>query len=281
MSAVAFKFQQGFKKDPEKKPRIRWRGISWLFFLSGLTSFPSSGSKPSEASEGPAPLPPENLFLPTKLGSRTAEQIQSVFSSLEKTHSSSLPALWQLKFQKARLLEKKAPEIFCREMTELSEDKDFPLRRLALIYAYSLCPSPAPKGFFPQEFPPYLRLALVRSLYKRAKKFQNKKQLLDAAEYLGEREDGKQARISYLRHAVSLAKKTEDSRQDRLEKRLYELAPRLNPRPRFEDYLSIAHDYRSVRSFQKASYFYRKVLNSKQASFEEKNACFKWQKMDI
>ena len=266
---VKYKNRRREKLEKFQKSRKCPRRVFWLFFLPAVVFFPS---------EGQALNPPENLVLPSQLGSRTAEQIQSVFSSLEKTHSSDKAGLWLLKFQKARLLKEKAPEISCREMTALAEDKDFPLHRLALIYTYPVCPAPIPTGFFPERFPPYLRLALTRSLYKRAKKFQNQKLLLDTAEYLGTREDGKPAKISYLRHAVSLTKKMEDSRRDRLEKQLYELAPRLNPRPRFEDYLSIAHDYRSIRSFKKASYFYRKILNSEQASFEEKNTCFKWQK---
>ena len=60
-----------------------------------------------------------------------------------------------------------------------------------------------------------------------------------------------------------------------LQKELYELAPRFKPHPQFEEYLPIAHDYRLARDFQKASYFYRKILNSDRASFEEKNSCFK------
>ena len=230
----------------------------------------------SAASAGEVSFLPEKLSLPPQLGTRTKEQVQSVFSSLERTHHSNPKALWWLKIQKARLLKQKDEAIFCREMGELSQEKDFPLRQLSLIYFYSLCSFSAPLRFSPEDFPPWFRLKLARTFYKRGKKFQNKKHVLNAAEYLGKNEESKEARVSYLKHAVFLAKEQEDNRLTSLQRQLYDLAPRLNPSPQFEDYLSIAHDYRSVRSFQKATYFYRKILNSKQASFEEKNSCFKW-----
>ena len=232
-----------------------------------VLSFPSSGE---------TPFLPEQLSLPSQLDRRTPDQIQSVFSSLEKTHHSHPEALWWLSFKKARIFEKKDEAVFCGEMKALSGEKTFPLHRLALIYSYSLCPFPTPLHFSPEDFAPWFRLKLARTFYKRGKKFQNRKQILDAAAYLGKHEEARETRVSYLKHAVSLARKDRDPRLVSLQEALYELAPRFKPNPGFEEYLPIAHDYRLARDFQKASYFYRKILNSGKASFEEKNTCFKW-----
>ena len=223
-----------------------------------------------------APFLPEGLTLPSQIGKRTKGQILTVFSSLESAHRSHEKALYWLKFQKARLMEKKNPKVFCLEMESLSQTEGFPLHDLARIYFYSQCPlTPSPQ-LLPEEFPPYLRLNLARAFYKRGKKFGDKNLILSSAEYLGKQEEGRELRISYLKHAVFLTKELKDSRQEELKKLLYESAPRLNPRPQFQDYLAIAHDYRSLRAFKKAAWFYRKILNSKTASFEEKNSAFKW-----
>ena len=199
-----------------------------------------------------------------------------MFSSLEKTYPSQPKALWWLKFKKALIFKEKDETIFCKEMTDLSQEESFPLHPLALIYSYSLCPLPSPPRFSPEDFAPWFRLKLARAFYKRGKKFQNRKHILDAAEYLGKHEEAEETRVSFLKHAVFLAREEQDARLIPLQRKLYELAPRFNPHPQFEDYLSIAHDYRLVRDFQKAFYFYRKILNSNKASFEEKNSCFKW-----
>lgn len=222
------------------------------------------------------PLLPSELSLPSQIGKRTKEQIQSVFSSLENTYQSHQNALWWLKFQKALVFKEKEEAIFCKEMRDLSQEKDFPLHPLALISSYSLCPFPSPLRFSPKDFSPWLRLRLARTFYKRGKKLQNHKHTLDAAEYLGKHEEAKETRVSYLKHATWLAREEQDTRLASLQAELYKLAPRFNPHPKFEDYLSIAHDYRLARDFQKAFYFYRKILNSGKASFEEKNSCFKW-----
>ncbi|MCY4513288.1 MAG: hypothetical protein OXB86_06335 [Bdellovibrionales bacterium] len=239
--------------------------LSLLIFLS----IPSAFAEES-------PLLPSELSLPSQIEKRTKEQIQSVFSSLENTHQSHQNALWWLKFKKALVFEEKDETIFCQEMKDLSQEKAFPLHQLALISSYSLCPFSSPLRFSPEDFAPWFRLRLARTFYKRGKKFQNRKHILDAAEYLGKHEDAKETRVSYLKHAVSLAREEQDARLISLQAELYKMAPRFNPHPQFEDYLSIAHDYRLARDFQKAFYFYRKVLNSDKSSFEEKNLCFKW-----
>ena len=163
--------------------------LSLLIFLS----LPASGE---------TPFLPEKLSLPSQLGKRTQEQIQSVFSSLEKTHHSQPEALWWLSFQKALIFEKKDEAVFCGEMKALSKEKTFPLHQLALIYSYSLCPFPTPLRFSPEDFAPWFRLKLARTFYKRGKKIQNRKHILDAAAYLGKHEEAKETRVSYLKHAV-------------------------------------------------------------------------------
>jgi len=174
---------------------------------------------PLSVAGSPAFLP-EELFLPSQIEKRTTEQIQSVFSSLEKTYHSQPKALWWLKFKKALIFEEKEEAIFCKEMTDLSREKAFPLHQLALIYTYSLCPLPSPPRFSPEDFAPWFRVKLARAFYKRGKKFQNRKHTLDAAEYLGKHEEAEETRVSYLKHAVFLAKEEQDARLTSLQKEL-------------------------------------------------------------
>ncbi len=223
-------------------------------------------------------LKSKDITLPKQIEKSSAKKIHTLFNGLEKTHSDSTPTLWRLKFQKALLLKKKEPKTFCKNMQELSTIKSFPLYQLALIYSYEICPySKTSLTFEDSAFPEWLKLRWAEAFYKRGIFFKNKDHIIQSAKYLGQHALYKDLRISYLKHALSLSKQKKETKNiNTLKTLLYKEAPYLNPNPEFKDYLFIAHGYRKNRAFKKASSFYKKVLNSDQAHFEQKNQSFKW-----
>ena len=222
------------------------------------------------------PVIPDEINVPKFLKKRTPDQIQAVFSSLKKQSDNKTANLWLLKYQEALLLKEKKTEIFCSLMKELSEAPAFPLKQLSLIQSYEVCPYPEDLKFQPESFPEWLRFRLAETFYKRRKLFEDKENSLSATIYLAKNSPYKDLRVSYLKHALALAKeqKKESEKKD-LQELLYEEAPRYKVNPTSEDYFLVAEDLRQNRQFQKAISFYIKILNSPDSSFEEKNLSFK------
>ena len=219
---------------------------------------------------------PDQINKPQQIRTKTAEQIKAVFSSLEQIHKNKPANLWQLKYQKALLMKQKDKKFFCLWMQELGENPDFPLKKLALIQSYELCPYPPQLNFNPDLFPQWLRLRLAHAFYKRRKWFKNPEQTLKATIYLAKNSSYKELRISYLKHGLALAKEQKNDKETQaLTKLLHKKSPSLNPKPQIKDYFLVAEDFRQNRKFKKAIAFYIKTLNSSQSSFDEKNLSFK------
>ena len=222
------------------------------------------------------PVIPDEIPLPSRLQTRSAKQIKAIFSSLEKQYSHKTANLWKLRYHKALLLKEKDKEASCKIMKELGEIQVFPLKDLALIESYKFCSYPEGLEFDPDQFPDWLRLRLAHAFYQRRKIFENPKQTLKATSYLAQNSVYKDLRVSYLKHALSLANEQEDEpSSSQIAQLLYKEAPRLKPNPGPEDYFSVAEDLRRNRSFESAVAFYLKILNSSTADFEEKNLSFK------
>ncbi len=222
------------------------------------------------------PLTPDEIPLPKKIKNKSPVQINAVFSSLEKQHKQKTANVWKLKYHKALLLKEKDEKSFCSIMKELSDIPIFPLKDLALIQSYELCPYPEGLIFDPEQFSIWLRLRLAKSFYKRRKFFEEPEQTLKAIIYLAKNSAYKDLRVSYLKHALSLAnEQKEEQTVLNLSELLYKEAPRFKPNPNFEDYPLLAEDLRQNRDFKKAIVFYIKTLNSPSTSFEEKHLSFK------
>ncbi|MDE0092607.1 MAG: lytic transglycosylase domain-containing protein, partial [Oligoflexia bacterium] len=138
-----------------------------------------------------------------------------------------------------------------------------------------LCPFESPLQFDPESVPDWLKLKLAESFYKRRKIFDQPVQTLKATIYLAEYSAYKQLRISYLKHALSLAKEQKNETAiQKMTQFLYTESPSLNPNPKPENYFEVAQDFRRNRKFKPAVAFYMKILNSAQSSFKEKNLSF-------
>ena len=219
--------------------------------------------------------PPQGILLPPSLETRSSLQIKSIVSSLQNTYQNEKGVVWWLKMQQAFLLKEKEESFFCKNMKELSEDLNFPLHQLTLIYFYENCPLPEIPPFDLSVFPEWLHAKASKSFYTRYTKFKNKKQLLEATLTLIKQTGGRELKISYIKQAIDLAKKLEDPRLKDLKAQFIRFNPELKPNPTYEDYIPIARNYKRKRKFKKAIYFYKKALNSPLSSFHDKNTCFK------
>ena len=221
------------------------------------------------------PVIPDEMTIPANVESRTADQIKAVFFSLENQNKNKTANLWSLKYQKALLLKKKDTKIFCTIMQELSTTPVFPLKPLALIESYELCPFKAPLVFDPESVPEWLRLRLAEAFYKRRKTFNQPDQTLKATIYLAKNSFYKELRISYLKHALSLAKEqTNQIVEQQVTRLLYKESPSLRPKPKAKEYFEVAQDFKRNRKFKQAKLFYIKTLNWSKSSFKEKNLSF-------
>ena len=219
-------------------------------------------------------LLPDEIPIPSRFRKRSAGQIKALFASLKKQYGRKKANLWFLNYRQALLLKKKDKSSFCALMKELSGHTDFPLKDLALISAYELCPFDEALAFEPERFPAYLRSALAQAFYKRRKRFEDDAQTLKALIYLARHSAYKELRVSYIKQALFYAPKQSPS-ADMLNQLLYKEAPRFKPNPGPKDWLARAEDLRQNRSWKKAISFYIKVLNSPQTGFEEKDLSFK------
>ena len=240
---------------------------------------PPSSSQDPEASEKssakkPADSPlPDKIPLPSGLKKRSHIKIKALFASLKKQYGKKSANLWFLSYQEALLLKKKDRDSFCRLMEDLANDPAFPLKDLARIETYGLCPFAHSPAFEPERFPVYLRLKLAQAFYKRRKLFEDKAQTLKALKYLGRHGPYKELKVSYIKQALFYAEREEE--QAVLKQLLYKEAPRLKPHPGPKDWLQAAEDFRQNRSWKKAMSFYLKVLHSDLTGFDEKNLSFK------
>ena len=260
--------------------------FAWLCLSAACAAAPSlSKGKPPVSSQG-APRPegsdsflplPENVPLPKGAKKMSAKNLRAAFSSLKKKHSANPATVWSLAYQEALLLREKDTKAFCESMKWLSVMERFPLHQLALIKTYEVCPYQGRLKFDPFLFPIWLQLRAAKAFYKRKDRFISPRLTFEAARYLGFKSPYKDLKISYLKHALFIAhKEGYEGEAASLKEKLYQEAPRLKPNPRFSDYLAIADDFRKNRFFGKAGYFYRRILNSKEAGFHEKNSAFRW-----
>ena len=221
------------------------------------------------------PVIPDKIETPKDIESKTPKQIKSLFSSLRAKHNNKTANLWKLKYQEALLLKTKDSESFCKNMRDLSLAPAFPLKQLALIESYSLCPFEKAPQFEPESQPDWLKLKLAEAFYKRRKNFEQAEQTLKALIYLAENSPYKELRVSYLKHALALAEEQKNQiAGQKITRLLHKESPSLKPKPTVKDYFSIAQDFRKNRQFKPAIRFYIKVLNSPKTSFKEKNLSF-------
>ncbi len=182
---------------------------------------------------------------------------------------------WWIMYKKALVFKKKDPDLFCHNMRFLSKIESFPLKSYARLNVYSHCNAKDIEMDL-SDFPEWLKEKAVKEWHKKARQLKNESVIIEASYSMYTLSKEKYLREKYLISAIELAKKTKDSRLKEWRKLLYTLSPRYISKPSHEQKLKVANDLRQARQFNKATFYYRQILNSSQSSFQQKNESFKW-----
>ena len=217
---------------------------------------------------------PSQIEIPKSLHKKPPDQIKSLFETLKKSHSSPQDLL-RLNYQKALLLRKKEEASFCKTMKELSQNKSFPLKDLALLKSLETCAFKTTPLFSEIKLEDFLKKHLALSFFKRSEKF-DEIENLEAFLVLAEKTSHRKDKIFYLNKGIKEAKKLKAENEILLlQEALYKASPSLNPKPSPKDFFIVAEDFRRERKLKKAIHYYIQTLNSPMASKEDKHLSFK------
>jgi soluble lytic murein transglycosylase len=225
-------------------------------------------------------LPPDDLK-PVYNPRMSDQEMGVVNESLKKfmvEHDSDRDVRWA-KYSQALLSQKTNPAFACALFTELQDKERFPLAQLSKIRKYRVCnltPEESLKALqeIRQVREPWIKdVAFEIGLYLSEKSKNGREQIY----FLEER--SKEAivpseKTQPMIKAIEIAKAFGDQTgMERLQRRLYNLAPRFTPNPPKKDYLRIAHDFRRAREFESArSLFMQVFLDKKEDNDDRINA---------
>ena len=209
---------------------------------------------------------------PFEISKKEEVQAKEDLLWLLKTHSSK--ALdWWLAYKKALLMKESRPEFFCQNMHSLSQVKNFPLKFYAGLYFYSECTEEPSIDL--SSYPDVLQKTAVKAWYEKAEKQNQKENIMFSSYVLAYFSNDRLEKEQLLLQALKLAQEIKAPQFKEWQTELYELSPRLKPRPQPQLYLAVAKDFKKNRQFKKAKVYYRLILNNPLSSFKDKNQSFR------
>ena len=235
-----------------------------FFLLCGFSLF--------QKTDEPLDLPPDFVQEPIVFSIDKPEEIQQQLALIAKKYSSQAIEWWVL-YKKALLFKKKTPELFCDKMQFLSQIQIFPLKDYARLNLYSHCNKNINIDI--TSFPEWLHKKATQEWYKKAEASENAKEFMEASYYMYVLSTDKYLRERYLLTSIKAAEEIKDLRLKQWKELLRILSPRYIQNPSHSQKLAVANDFKDVRQFKKAAFYYRQLLNSSQSSFHEKNTSFK------
>lgn len=164
-----------------------------------------------------------------------------------------------------------APKIACANFKQLSGLQDFPIKDLALLRAYEVCPANEKLSTLPDSINPWYSDLSADIKLKESAETPDLKD--DLVAYLAKAavESNKKKKEDYLQKALATAKKLDSQEYiAEIQAQLYKTSPRLNPSPAFKDLSAVAMDFRFNRDFDEALGVYKKILFSKEATADDK-----------
>ena len=217
-------------------------------------------------------LPHSFIQEPASFPTDNPEEIQKQLTLIAQRYSSKAIEWWIL-YKKALIFQKKDPELFCHNMRFLSQIDGFPLQYQAHLNLYVHCNADIKIDL--SYFPEWMKKKITKEWNKKARASKNKKEIMESSYYMYELSEDKNIRERHLVKAINLAKELEDERLETWRKKLQILSPRYISNPSHSQKLIVANDFKHVRRFKKAVFYYRQLLNNSQSSFHDKNEAFK------
>lgn len=228
------------------------------------------------------PPPPLNLRPPDFEISTQQDRatIDQVLMQLGLTHTEK-NIQWYVGYRRAQLWITEKPQLSCELFGPLSQEKLFPLQDIARLHAFETCDKAQLEKFHlgtlavqavetpVQDFAREIalkRTAMDANLPERLKLLLQKSRTNLSLE----------DRLRVVNEALGLARTLGDTQSEtEALKRLYRLAPRLNPAPADTDLVNVAQDYRRHRDFTRAIEIYERLLKQKSLNFIERVAAYR------
>lgn len=168
----------------------------------------------------------------------------------------------------------------CDMLLGLSKEENFPARQLADLRSYAACAQSGTqtklKPLNRSVYPEWLQNLSLDVALKWVRAYGDKAVEMDLAVEKSKQKLPQSEKIQWIHLASERATELKDAAKlADLKKRLYVIAPRLNPEPQEKEFPSVAQDFRQARQFEKARKYYTLVLNSPNFGFDEKLSSFK------
>ncbi len=202
-----------------------------------------------------------------------SEKIQKQINWLTEEYSDHVIEWWLI-YKTALDNDNKNSKSFCDSMNFLSQVNRFPLKNYARLHYYSHCQDGLSLDL--SEFPKYLKKKASLAWLKKAQQNKHPIEIMKASYYLHQLSTDKNRKERYLTTALRLAKKHNDPQAQEWRQKFYKLFPRYIKNPSLSQMLKVANDFRRVRRFKSATFYYRKLLNTNGVSFKNKDQAFKW-----
>ena len=161
----------------------------------------------------------------------------------------------------------------CQTLQTLSGKRQFLLKDVARIQAYKLCPQWEDTDFDWDQFPDWLKRSAMEAAFHRASKKEDVEGFIKASRTISQKTIHYDEKIRYMLHAIKVAKKNDWPDTQKLRQELYAISPSRDPKS--SDHLAIAQDYKKRNLYKKSIRYYRKALNKKTASIEDKQESFR------
>jgi soluble lytic murein transglycosylase len=223
-------------------------------------------------------MPPAGEVLPPafKISSEKDREKLDYFYMKLAEKNTERNSQWWIKYRRAQLWVEENPVLSCEKFSELAKDPLFPLNSLAWVRAHEVCSKESVDAAHLGEveiskIDPWVKPTAVDVLLHRAEREEDKAHILtysfEKSKFLLPMEE----KVELTRQALDMAGKLGDKKKQAFfTKRLYSLAPRLDPHPLPQEWLKVAKDFRQAREFESARSFYRKVLNRRRSRFPDK-----------
>ncbi len=217
--------------------------------------------------------------------------IISCSSTAKKEDTLSKPEeIWLQAYARAK---KQNDTESCKTFASLSQEKDFNLKTLALLRAHIACTSEQLKELAiadaPSDISPsvsYLKPLNDQRIMFEAERSQDPAQLAIAWRAKALASDRIPEKIDFLQKALDFTKSAAQKQgskvgieaETEIQNRIYSLAPRLKPEIAPADFQKVGADWSFNRDFEKARFYFQKILESKDTQtfgFEAKYQAFK------
>lgn len=185
-----------------------------------------------------------------------------------------------LSYLQARHHEQKSPELACDNFLRLAQDEDFPLARIASLRAYLSCPQERAQADFawnPEsaDLNSWMKPLWDDVYLKKSQQTGDLEKLYELQLGQSKRHVIQKIKVDWTNKAMETAKQLGDKdKVQAMQKRLWKLAPRLNPNPSRKDFLAVASDFRNQRQFDTARAYYRKVIQDRKQSFSNRVSAY-------